>query len=108
MKNKYKFMWLFVMFDLPVKSKKDAKEAQMFRNNLLKLGFDMFQFSVYYKPCNTLDKVNVYKNRVKKLIPECGNVSLMYITDIQFNNIEFLTRRKLIKNKEFPNQLSFF
>jgi CRISPR/Cas system-associated protein endoribonuclease Cas2 len=45
--NKYRIMWLFVFFDLPTETKKDRRNAQQFRKNLLKDGFTMMQFSVY-------------------------------------------------------------
>lgn len=32
-------MWLFVMFDLPVMTKKERKDATLFRKNLEKDGF---------------------------------------------------------------------
>lgn len=35
----YRLMWLIVMFDLPVQTKKDRKLASKFRNDLLDLGF---------------------------------------------------------------------
>lgn len=35
----YRLMWLMVMFDLPVQTKKDRKLASKFRNDLLDLGF---------------------------------------------------------------------
>lgn len=108
MKNKYKFMWLFVMFDLPTKTKVNRRNAQLFRDVLLKNGFNMMQYSIYYKACNTLENVNVFKKRIKSNIPEKGFVNLLYITDIQFSNMEMLNRNKLIKNKEFPKQLTFF
>ena len=45
--NAYHIMWLIVMFDLPVKLKKDQKAAAQFRKNLEKDGFVMHQYSVY-------------------------------------------------------------
>ena len=45
----YRIMWLFVMFDLPVGTKREKKEATSFRNQLPDLGFEMSQFSVYLK-----------------------------------------------------------
>ena len=47
--NAYHVMWLFVMFDLPVTTKKERKEAAVFRRNLEKDGFLMHQFSVYFR-----------------------------------------------------------
>ena len=45
--NAYHIMWIFVMFDLPVKLKKDQKQAALFKKNLEKDGFVMHQFSIY-------------------------------------------------------------
>ena len=47
----YRIMWIFIMFDLPVTTKPERKEASAFRNYLLDLGFEMSQFSVYLKFC---------------------------------------------------------
>ncbi|MGJ3629061.1 type II CRISPR-associated endonuclease Cas1 [Sphingomonas sp. MMS24-JH45] len=40
----YRLMWIFVMFDLPVVSKKQARDATKFREFLLDEGFEMSQF----------------------------------------------------------------
>lgn len=40
-------VWCVVMFDLPVGTKDERRRATKFRNNLLDLGFQMAQFSVY-------------------------------------------------------------
>ncbi len=45
----YRIMWLFVLFDLPVGTKRERKAANGFRHALLDLGFEMSQFSVYIK-----------------------------------------------------------
>ena len=47
----YRIMWLFVLFDLPVGTKKERKAATKFRLSLLDMGFEMSQFSVYLKFC---------------------------------------------------------
>lgn len=47
--NGYRIMWLFVFFDLPTETKKDRKNASGFRNQLLKDGFSMMQYSVYIR-----------------------------------------------------------
>ena len=49
--NAYRIMWLFVLFDLPVETKKERKAAADFRKALLKDGFSMLQFSVYNRHC---------------------------------------------------------
>ena len=42
-----KFMRILVFFDLPVKTKKERREAARFRNFLLTDGYHMIQYSVY-------------------------------------------------------------
>jgi CRISPR-associated endonuclease Cas2 len=51
----YRLMWIFVMFDLPVGTKKEMREATRFRQFLLDQGFEMSQFSVYARFCNGKD-----------------------------------------------------
>ncbi len=47
----YRIMWLFVMFDLPVGTKTERRQATGFRNSLLNLGFEMSQLEVDPKIC---------------------------------------------------------
>ena len=42
-------VWCVVMFDLPVATKKQRKEATRFRHLLLDEGFWMLQYSVYVR-----------------------------------------------------------
>lgn len=89
-------MWILCMFDLPVRTKIEMRGATRFRNTLLDQGFMMKQFSVYIKPCKSLD---VAKNAVKKLknvIPPNGLVTFLYVTDKQY----LMTDNFLGKNHE--------
>ncbi len=47
----YRFMWVVVMFDLPVDTKKARREYTRFRKKLLRDGFMMLQYSVYARHC---------------------------------------------------------
>ena len=67
-----KFMWLFVFFDLPTKTKKERQKYTRFRNFLLKDGFIMMQFSVYARICKGDDSVDTHKKRVREKIPSRG------------------------------------
>ena len=82
--NAYHIMWLFVMFDLPVITKKERKDASLFRKNLEKDGFTMHQFSVYIRYCGSLESAQVHIKRVKSFTPEKGHVSVLSITDKQY------------------------
>lgn len=76
--------WILAMFDLPVISEKERKVATRFRKDLLDLGFFMIQFSVYARPCVNFEQIQKHTQIVRKIIPEAGNVKLLFITDEQW------------------------
>ena len=78
-----KFMRVLLMFDVPTKSKKEQKLASKFRNNLIKLGYFMLQFSVYMRICKGLSSA-------KRILPPYGNVRALIITEKQFDKMELL------------------
>ena len=106
--NAYHIMWLFVMFDLPVLTKKERKEAALFRKNLEKDGFTMHQFSVYIRYCGSLESAQVHIKRVKSFTPEKGHVSVLSITDKQYSNIIHIWGAIEKKTRPTPLQLEFF
>ena len=75
--NAYHVMWLFVFFDLPVKTKKEQKDATQFRKSLEKDGFSMMQFSVYVRHCPSKENMGVHIKRVQLAIPSAGSVSIL-------------------------------
>ena len=104
----YRVMWVLVFFDLPTETKKDKRAYQLFRKQLQKDGFTMFQFSVYVRHCASMDNAEVHIKRVKNFLPEYGNVAVMCITDKQFDNIKVFTGSKIAKRKPQPLQLELF
>lgn len=85
-----KFMRVLLMFDVPTKTKKEQKYASKFRNDLIKLGFFMIQFSVYMRICKGLSSAKSSIKAVKKYLPPYGNVRVLIITEKQFDNMEIL------------------
>lgn len=106
--NAYHIMWLFVFFDLPVKTKKERKAATLFRKKLLTEGFSMMQFSVYIRHCASRESMDVHIKRVKSLIPEKGHVSILAITDKQYGNIVNYWGSKTADMPSVPAQLELF
>lgn len=106
--NAYHIMWLVVMFDLPVLTKKERKDAALFRKNLEKDGFTMHQFSVYIRFCGSLESAQVHIKRIKSLIPEKGHISILSITDKQYSNVIHFWGKIEKKSKPTPLQLEFF
>ena len=85
-----KFMRVLLLFDLPTTSKKEQKNAAKFRNELIKLGFFMMQFSVYMRICKGLVSANAVISRVRGILPPLGNVRALIITEKQFDNMQIL------------------
>ncbi len=101
-------MWVFVFFDLPTETKKERRDASVFRTKVLQDGFAMFQFSIYMRHCPSRENAEVHINRVKKLIPEKGHVGILCITDKQFGNMELFFCQKATPLLPPTQQLELF
>ena len=101
-------MWILVFFDLPTETKKDKRAYQLFRKQLQKDGFSMFQYSIYVRHCASMDNAEVHIKRVKTFVPEYGSVAVMCITDKQFANIQLFYGSKIAKMQSQPQQLELF
>jgi CRISPR-associated protein Cas2 len=106
--NAYRIMWIFVLFDLPVMTKKERKLAARFRKDLLKDGFNMMQFSVYSRHCPSDENAQVHIKRIKNMIPSKGQVSIMKVTDKQYGDIINYWGKTISPLQEGPQQLELF
>ena len=106
--NAYRIMWVLVFFDLPTETAKERKTAALFRKNILKDGFQMFQFSIYMRHCASRENADVHIKRVKKILPEHGHVGIMCITDKQFGMMEIFHDHKLTTFAAPVQQLEIF
>ena len=104
----YRVMWTIVMYDLPTETAKDRKVAQLFRKNLMKDGFSMFQFSMYLRHSPSAENAEVHKKRVIRLLPEYGKVGIIQITDKQFERMEIFYGAKKVDTPDVPQQLELF
>ena len=80
------------MFDLPVTSKSQRRDATRFRTHLLDLGFEMVQFSVYARHLYSKERADALIPRIKAEVPEAGKVKILTITDKQFSQIKHFGR----------------
>ena len=101
-------MWLFVFFDLPVKTKPQRKAATQFRNFLLKDGYMMIQFSVYGRVCNGQDRVEKHAQRLSSRLPAVGSVRMMQVTDKQYQRMKILVGNQKNNEKTKTEQLLLF
>jgi len=104
----YRIMWLVVLFDLPVGTKKERKAATGFRLKLLDLGFEMTQFSVYLRFCAGKEQAEAYERKIEQGMPTSGKVHIMAITDKQYENIRTYRGRKREQSPQNPNQFALF
>ena len=101
-------MWVLVMFDLPVVTKRQRKAATGFRTDLIKDGFDMVQYSVYSRPCPTDENAAVHVARVKSYLPPDGQVRILKFTDKQYARMEcFLSKSRTSPGAQ-PGQIMLF
>jgi CRISPR-associated protein Cas2 len=106
--SEYRIMWVLVLFDLPTETKKDKKNYTLFRKNLLRDGFTMFQFSIYVRHCPSIENADVHRKRVKSFLPQFGKIGIMCITDKQFGNIELFYGQKTMSVDTPGQQLELF
>ena len=99
-RERVRFMYLFVMFDLPVGTKTERKAASQFRNFLKRDGYDMLQFSVYSRICRGQDAVEKHLKRLRERVPSEGGVRAFQITDRQYARMLILVGKR--KNHERP------
>lgn len=106
--NGYRIMWLFVFFDLPTNTKKDRRNAALFRKNLLKNGFTMMQYSVYMRHCASSESADVHEKRIQSILPPFGKVSVLRVTDKQYGNIMNFWGKAAALKEPSPMQLELF
>ena len=104
----YRLMWIFVMFDLPVGTRKQMREATKFREFLLNEGFEMSQFSVYARFCNGMDAYEARLRRIETNLPEKGDVHVLSFTDRQYEGIVRFSIQKRKRPRKNPDQLALF
>lgn len=81
-------MRVLVFFDLPRLTNQEMKIANQFRIKLIKDGFLMLQESVYCKLALNQTAVESLKLRIKKFLPQSGNIMILSITEKQFSAMD--------------------
>ncbi|MFV3075066.1 CRISPR-associated endonuclease Cas2 [Niveispirillum fermenti] len=104
----YRLMWIFVMFDLPVASKAQSRDATKFRQFLLDEGFEKSQFSVYARFCSGKEQFETYMRRIESNLPTQGEVHVLTFTDRQYENIVRFSSQRRRKPRKNPDQLALF
>jgi len=101
-------MWLFAMFDLPVRTREERKCYTEFRNELIRDGFTMVQFSVYARYCPGEQASEAHRRRIRRALPPEGHVRLLSVTDRQFGKMGVYRGGKCTSPEDTPTQLMLF
>lgn len=104
----YRFMWLLVMFDLPVGTKAERRHATRFRQWLLDEGFEMSQFSIYMRCCAGKEQAERRIKAIGKAKPPRGSVHVLCVTDRQFEQMVVYRDSKRGNGPAVPEQLALF
>lgn len=101
-------MWCLVMFDLPVLTKRQRREATRFRHFLLDEGFWMAQYSVYVRYSPTVSGEPRRIRAIKTALPDGGEVRVLYVTDRECSTMLCFRDEAPVAPDPAPQQLTIF
>ena len=101
-------VWCVVMFDLPVATKEQRKEATRFRHLLLDEGFWMLQYSVYVRYSPTVAGEPRRVGSSKSSLPRGGEVRMLYVTDREWSRTLCFRNEEPVEPESEPQQLMIF
>lgn len=100
--------WLIVLFDLPVGTTEHRRAYTDFHGFLQDDGFSRMQYSVYSRHCPTREHADVHAQRVKRRLPNDGEVRILRLTEAQFARMEIYRGKRRAQAPRGPGQLTFF
>ncbi len=101
-------MWLFVFFDIPVKTTPEARNKRLFKKALEGDGFSMLQSSVYIRHCANIENTEAHINLIKKEMPPTSHLSILYVNDDEYDTIQHLWGADRKPTGKPPKQLELF
>lgn len=86
----FRFMRSLLMFDLPVETAADRRAYAKFVKFIKEQGFVLFQKSIYCKLSVNEAAAKSSEKAIKANLPKNGVVSMLTLTEKQFNSISYL------------------
>lgn len=93
-----RIMRLLVLFDLPTGNSSERKSYARFRKFLIEDGYTLEQYSVYSRVLLSRASTEAHLARLRKNLPEAGQVTALVLTEKQFENREVLVNTNVHKN----------
>lgn len=94
-----RYMKIILMYDLNMGNPDQITEYNKFHKWIVKRGYLMLQYSLYYKTINAISKYEYEQIALIKAVPSQGNVRCMIITDRQFYEMKLLRGNKHLNEK---------
>ena len=104
----YRAMWLVAAFDLSTDTRAAKRAYRRFRNLLLDEGYSMLQYSVYARYCASEETAQTHRRRLKRNLPDDGEIRLLSVTDRQFEKMEVFLGKTRVPTEQPPDQLERF
>ena len=98
-------VWVLVMFDFPVLTKAQRREANAYRNMLYDSGFSQVQFSIYVKYLINATGLRALVPRLKGQVPLEGEVRVLRLTDEQWAGMFRYYGARDVAPEERPSQM---
>ena len=73
-----------------LKQKNKEEIIEYSENELIQEGFVMIQYSIYVRVCPSREFANRIENRIRKSLPQEGNVRLLCVTEKQYDDMKLL------------------
>lgn len=100
-------MVVLICFDLPRYTKLERKQATKFRQQLVELGFEMVQYSVYERH---VENSNTIKNILEALhnwVPEKGEITAYHLSDEIYKKQNIILGAKVVRHIKKEPQLIY-
>ena len=86
--SQYREMRMIVIFDIPTLTKEQRRTYTEFRDNILRDGFIMIQYSVYSRFCRNDTEYLKLLRRIKTYAPrDIGETRVFKMTEKQYQNM---------------------
>lgn len=99
---------MLVMFDLPTGNAAERKSYARFRKFLLEDGYTMEQFSIYTRVVLSRAGVDTHLARLRANLPEAGSVTVLTVTEKQYEAREVLVNTVARKESDAGSQMTLF
>ena len=91
---RYDVMRVLCFFDLPTETAVEKRAYRQFRKNLIANGFEMLQYSVYFRTCPNREHDKKYYRIIQNCAPEQGHIRLLMVTEKQFEDMALIIGSK--------------